>query len=138
MKSIKHLFAVLLALSMLFCLCGCGDNQDDVKNTTASTDDSSETTQATDETVAKPSYTVKVVDQSGAPIAGAWVQLCLEACTPAMTDENGVASYYNMATANYDVKFVTMPAGYDYTTEEQVFHFADGSTELTITLKAAA
>ena len=134
----ERLLAIALALCLIFGLCACGGNQNNDVTTTGNTEGSSETTLATDATTAKPSYSVKVVDESGNPVAGAWVQLCLEACTPAVTDENGVASYYNMAEANYDVKFVTMPAGYDYTTDEQVFHFANGSNELTITLKAAA
>ncbi len=134
----KRLLTILLALAMMLALCACGN--DAGQDTTATTlESTAATTQPVVTTVAaEPSYTVKVVDGGGNPIAGAYVQLCLETCTPAVTDENGVASFFNMEDANYDVKLMAMPSGYEYATGEEVFHFASGSNELTITLKAVA
>ena len=133
----KHFIAMLLALCLVFGLCACGGNTDNTEAPT--TGSTAATTQPVETTVAaQPSHTVKIVDEGGNPIAGAFVQMCLETCTPAQTDDNGVAYFYDMAEADYEVKLMAMPQGYGYVTEEQVFHFADGSNELTITLKAVA
>ena len=64
------------------------------------------------------------------------VQICLDTCFPGMTNESGVAQF-SVQEADYKVSFLAMPAGFTYSTEEQEFYFEDGSTELTITLKAA-
>ena len=84
----------------------------------------------------KVTYTVTVVDEGGNPVSGAFVQLCLEACVPCMTTEQGVATYPNMDEADYKVSFITVPAGYELPTEN--YYFEDGSYELTLVLKAVA
>ncbi len=135
--NIKKISALVLAMCLILGLCACGGSSD--ANTTPSTTEATqpaETTQATE--AAKPSHTVKVVDEGGNPIAGVFVQICLDTCTPAQTDENGIASYYDMADADYEIKLMAMPAGYGYPTEEQVFHFPDGANEAVITLQAIA
>ena len=133
----KRLIVLLLTLSLALCLCACGGNSNTTDTTAApaGTTLPVETTQAI--VAATPSHTAKVVDEGGNPIAGVMVQACLETCIPTITDENGVASWFNMADGNYEVKIVTMPEGYTYSSEEDVFHF-DSSNELTIMLKAVA
>ena len=132
MKSMRKILTVLLALVVMLSLAACGEIP---AETTAPT--TAPTVQTTLPTAEKnPSYTVKVVDQSGNPIAGAMVQLCSESCIPALTNAEGIATY-NVAEANYKVSFVSLPAGYDYTTTETEFYFDAGSMEMTITLKAA-
>ena len=136
----KGFIALLLALCLAFGLCACGGNSD---NSDASTAGSTAATTLPEETeapteAAEPSHTVKVVDEGGNPIAGVFVQICLDTCTPAQTDANGIASYYDMPNAEYEIKLMAMPAGYGYTTEEEVFFFPDGSTEAVITLQAIA
>lgn len=140
MKNMMRVFALLLALSMALCLGACGG---DSENTTAGKDETTAdaaTPDPTDETTApvddgKVTYTVTVVDENGNPIAGAMVQLCLESCMPAVTNESGVAEY-RVEEAHYKVSFLTVPAGYELTTEETNFYFEDGSYEMTLTLKA--
>lgn len=134
MKNIKKALALVLALAMVLCLCACAGNADDKGNdTTAGT--TAGTTEATEKVDdGKVTYTVKVVDEGGNPVAGAMVQLCLEACIPGKTNEEGVATY-SLAEADYKVSFISMPAG--YTAEQTEYYFAAGSYELTITLKAA-
>lgn len=136
----KRIFVVLIALCLMLALCACGgtaNNTDEsTAASTAATTQPVVTTEATE--AAEPSHTVKVVDEGGNPIAGVFVQICLETCVPAQTDENGIASYYDMPEADYEIKLMAMPAGYGYTTEEQVFFFPDGSTEAVITLQAIA
>lgn len=83
----------------------------------------------------KANYTVIVTDEAGNPVPGVFVQLCLESCIPCMTNAQGVASYPNMAVADYKVSFINFPEG--YTVENNEFHFAKDSYELTIVLKAA-
>lgn len=131
MKAMR-MFALMLALCMI--LCACGGEQ-----TPETTEAPAQTTAApVEETVddGKVTYTVTVVDEAGAPIPGAMVQICLEACYPGVTDANGQAKY-SVAEEDYKVSFLSLPAGYTYSGDEQEFYFADGSYELTITLKAA-
>jgi hypothetical protein len=87
-----------------------------------------------------PVYTVKIVDEGGNPVVGAMVQMCQgETCMPGpLSDATGTVTF-QIPEADYKVSFLgSVPAGYDYTTEETEFHFEDGSYELTIVLKAVA
>lgn len=141
----KFVLVCVLVLSMLLCLCACGEGEEktttDPVNTTAPTEAPTDapTEAPTDPTEPenKPSYSVTVVDESGNPVAGAIVQLCLEACVPGVTNENGVADFY-LPEAEYKVSFVNIPVGYELAGEETAFYFADGENTMTITLKAAA
>lgn len=140
MNNMKKLFALILALCMVLCLGACGGENGGETTEGKETTTAPETSEATEETTApvedgKTLYTVTVVDQDGNPVAGAMVQLCLDACCPGITDENGVAEY-SLEAGDYKVSFLSLPAGYTYSTEEQDFHFEDGSTEITLTLKA--
>ena len=136
----KIIIALSLALCLMLALCACGGNSDNTVDTTANTAATTlpeETTKATE--ALEPSHIVKVVDEGGNPIAGVIVQSCQgENCAPMRTDDKGVATYYNMPEAEYEVKVAAMPEGYGYTTEEEVFFFQDNSNEVTITLQALA
>lgn len=147
--NMKRVFAMMLTLIMALALCACGGEESSVENATeapeqateapvAATEASEEPTEA--EEVSGTVYTVKVQDEGGNPVVGAMVQLCQgEICLmPAATDDSGAAVFTTTEDGNYEAKFVVMPSGYEYTTEEQVFHFDAGSYELTITLKAVA
>ena len=134
MKNIKNILALVLALVMVLCLCACAGDADEQGNgTTNTTANTTETTEKVDD--GKVTYTVKVVDEGGNPVVGAMVQLCLEACVPGKTNDQGIATY-DLAEADYKVSFISIPAG--YTAEQTEYHFAAGAYELTITLKAAA
>ena len=133
---LRNILILVLAMCLVFALCACGGNDADTgKQTTAATKPSEAETTAPTVDDGKVTYTVKVVDEGGNPVANAMVQLCLEACMPAMTDANGVATYKTVE-ANYKVSFVQMPAG--YTADATEFYFDAGSHEMTITLKAVA
>ncbi len=136
----KRLFAAVLLACLMLGLCACnGDKVPATDNSTQGT--TLGTTQAPTETAtaAFDGYTVKVVDTEGKPLAGAVVQLCLGTnnCNPQMTGLDGAAKY-DLPEEDYKVSFVVLPSGYDYADETKEFHFADGSKELTITLKAIA
>ena len=81
-------------------------------------------------------YTVTVVDQNGAPVVGVYVQMCVgDLCKlPMPTNADGVVVFENFDPADYSVK-VNGAIGY---TVEGSYHFAAGSTELTITLTKIA
>ena len=133
----KNIVMLLLALSLVFALCVCGETAEPATTTQATTEATEAKTETTEPTVpeGKVVYKVKVVDEGGNPVAGAMVQLCLEACIPSVTDAEGVATY-TVDEANYKVSFVAMPQG--YTSDVTEFYFDAGSYELTITLKAVA
>lgn len=135
--NMKCFMALVLVLGIMACLCACGSSTPDATVLTTTAPDP--TTAATDpvEDVAEPTYVVTVVDQDNAPVVDAWVQLCLESCVPALTDENGVANFF-LEENDYKVSFTVIPAGYEYVGEEQEWHFADGENTMTIVLKKAS
>ena len=136
----NKLLALMLALCLALSLCACGSENTETTTeapTTEATTAATETAAVVEEDDGTVTYTISVVDEGGNPISGAMVQLCLESCMPGVTNENGVAEF-KTTEADYHVTLMTMPEGYDYTTEETEFYFEDGSYELTITLKAVA
>lgn len=137
--NMKRLLALALTLCLMLCLCACVGNTDTNSATEPTTESTEPTTESTEPTTeaAEPTYVVTVVDETNAPVAGAWVQLCLESCVPAMTDENGVANFF-LEEDDYKVSFTVMPPGYEYAGEEQEWYFADGENTMTITLKKSA
>lgn len=147
MKNLKNVVLVLLMLVLALNLCACGasETQESKPTETPSeatqpvdTTEAQEATEAPTETTLPEGvvlYTVTVQDEAGNPIAGAMVQLCLDACVPGVTDETGVAKFA-VEEADYKVSFLALPAGYTYATEEENFYFEDGSKEITLVLKA--
>ena len=149
MKNCKRLLALLLAVLLMASLCACGsvdnkDKDDKDDSSFSSTEDGGKKEEDTVGTKpTEPSatqipdgmtvYKVTVQDENGAPVVGAFVQICKEACIPAPTDANGVATW-TVAEDDYKVSFVIVPAGY---TAEEAYYFEGDSTEMTIVLKAA-
>lgn len=132
------LMALVLCLSCIFCACTEGDPTDTDADTNA--DSAEETSGSSDsetdkEDDGKVEYTVTVTDADNNPISGVMVQLCLESCVPAMTDENGVATY-NLPEADYKAALISLPEGYEYTTDETEFYF-NGEYSLVIVLAKA-
>ena len=142
----KLLVSVLTICAMTaFCACGSAKNEEvpatpDTQVVVENTEAVVENTQVVETEVVddgKVDYTVTVVDEEGNPIAGALVQLCKESCFPSVTGEDGVAKF-SLVEEDYKVSFLTLPAGYTYSGEEQEFYFENGAVELTITLKPEA
>lgn len=144
----KRMLVLVLALCMVLGLCACGGQK--AEETPAAPETPVVETpvvppvqepekEEEPEEPAGVTYTVYVQDEGGNPIAGAMVQVCQgEICLmPTATDDTGAAVFTVAEEAEYEAKFLMLPAGYDYTTEEQVFHFKNGY-ELTIVLKALA
>lgn len=136
MKNLKKVLAVLLALGMLFCFCACGGNDDDKTTTTTTT--TTENNQTEDNnTVENKGFKVTVVDEDGNAVSGVMVQLCKDACVPAKTDDNGVATFNIEVTDGYKLSVMSCPAGYEYTGEAEIY-LEDGATEYTLEIKAVA
>lgn len=144
--NMKRLFAIMMALCLCIALAACGGNEEPAPETEApeqtTAAPTAEPEEPEQETEAEPSgivYTVYVKDEGGNPIPSAMVQMCEGTnCMPAATNAEGAATFNVAQEADFEVKFLTLPAGYEYTTEDQVFYFDAGSYELTITLKAVA
>lgn len=134
---LKIVLTFILTLTLALCLCACGET-----DSSGTTDAPAATTTAPQATTTVPAddgtvtYTVKVVDENGAPVAGAMVQLCKDTCVPAITDENGAAAF-KLAEDDYKVSIMSVPAGYTYDMTANEFHFDSGSCELTLTVNAA-
>lgn len=133
MKKCKVLLAALLAVAMMASLCACmgGEQPDPVSNPAPIT--TTTTTAAVED--GKETYKVTVLDEAGAPVVGAFVQLCKETCIPCPTDANGVATWAVEEDDEYKVSFAVVPAGYEV---EEAYYFEDDATEMTITIKKAA
>lgn len=132
----KKILAALLLVCMAVCLCACGESTEPEVTTPQIT-----LPQVTEPEKTEPqgvTYTVKVVDEGGNPVAGAMVQLCAVSCLPKITDAQGVAVYENMEErSDYKASVTMYPEGYEQL-GDIVDHYLDGATEVTITVKAVA
>ncbi len=117
---------ILFALASVLCLCvlctaacdqGAGEGQ---------------TTEAADDGVV--TYTVKVVDASGAPVQDVAVQFCDDkGCRmPMPTNAQGIVTLTE-PKSNFHITLASVPEGFAQDATE--YHF-DGKTELTVTLQA--
>ena len=133
----KRLICAMLVLMLVMGLCACGGEETPKAEPTVAATEAPVV--VPEETAApadgKVTYTIHVQDENGTAIAGAMVQICKDTCLPGMTDAEGNA-VFTVDEADYKVSFLTLPAGYTYTTEETEFYF-NGATEITLTLKAA-
>ena len=139
MRYIEKIVLAIVILGMLFTLGACSETPSE--NSDATQTPTSVVTPTPDVPTPTPddgkvTYTIKVVDENNNPLANVMVQLCLESCFPGLTDANGVATF-SREKADYKVTFVSLPDGYTYSSDVTEFHFEDGSTDMTITLKVA-
>lgn len=123
MKSLKTVLALLLAMTMVFCMFACGNDSDGTTEP-----DTSSTTQQTEPQGTEPDkngnddpdpvdyvYTVTVKDTEGNPMPNVFVQICAgDSCVPKSTDANGVAGYETEITGDGELgaKIINVPAGY--------------------------
>lgn len=148
MRKFNKLFLMsLLALVLVASLtaCGKGETEDSQKKPNTEVQSSEpESSEKESQPVEddKVTYTVRVVDEAGNPIANAMAQMCnAENCfLPVATDANGVAEF-KMDEDSYKATLAGLPEGYEFAgtpDAEGYYHFEGGSTELTITLKKTA
>lgn len=135
----KKMLCLILALMMTLCACGGAQApQTETEAAKAELPTEAPTVAAETEPVddGKVTYIIHVQDENGAPMAGVMVQICKDACLPGMTDAEGNA-VFNVVEDSYKASFLSVPAGYTLATEQTEFYFENGSTEITLTLKAA-
>ena len=139
---------LMLVLASVLCLCvlctvACEEGEAEQQSTDAVTNapestEADSTAPETDEEVTtddgKVTYTVKVVDASGAPVEGVAVQFCDDnGCRmPVATNAEGIVALTE-AESNFHVTVASVPAGFAADATEYYF---DGALEITITLAA--
>ena len=76
-------------------------------------------------------YAIRVVDQDGNGVAGAYVNICTDTtCEPAQTDDDGVITYVGAPQA-YHLQLLTVPEGYSFDPDMEIYTEA-ASGEYTI------
>ncbi len=142
-------FFMLLAAALMLCVVmgavACDSNEGTVDTTEQTTQAPAESTEteapATEQTTeeettddGKVTYTVKVVDASGAPVEGVAVQFCDDnGCRmPVATNAEGIVTLTD-AESNFHVTIASVPEGFAADASEYYF---DGAFELTVTLNA--
>lgn len=139
----KHIVSVLLLLCLALSLCACGQNNTETTTTepvveTTTEPEVQDTTQADAVPDGMAVYEVTVTDEGGNPVAGAMVQICKDDCFPGVTDAEGTATFTRPETEGYKISFISLPEGYEYSSEETEFYYEGDAKELTVTLKAVA
>ncbi len=139
MKKTKILLSLLLVLCMTFCLCACGGEKENIENDPKDSEvvedpakDTESDTESDTEDEA-PVFNVTVVDANGAPVKGVMVQVCKDSCIPAMTNDEGVATFNVEITDGYKLSVMSCPEGYEYTGDAEVY-LESGATEHTLTV----
>lgn len=139
-KRISLLLAAALVLSAMMMLVACdgGDAEVTTEQTTAAPGQTTAAPETTTEEVTtddgKVTYTVKVVDENGAPVKDAAIQFCDDGgCRmPVATNAEGIVTLTDVES-NFHVTVASVPAGFAADSTEYYF---DGEFELTITLQA--
>lgn len=134
----KRLIALMMILSIALCFAACGEDQNPTVTTTTAPTTVPTTTPTTvpptssvDNTVYN--YRIRVVDQDGNPIEGAYVIFCLEQCNFYVTNAEGWALIDSPIADGYKAHIMTLPDGYEgYTFQEDYVDFTSGQTEMTL------
>ena len=139
LKRLGLLSLAVLMLVSLLALTACNGGEDE---TTKKKDDGTTTTTGGNpgpQPPANPTYTIKFVDQNGAPVQGVRVQFCVnETCTPMMafpSNAEGIITITHMAENAYDVKILSLPSGY---AEDTAYYHFNSENYLEIVLTPAA
>ncbi len=127
----KRLITFLLVLTMAMCLVACGEDATTPDDTDPTTTASVPTSSTVDNTVYN--YKIRVVDQDGNPIEGAFVQFCLETCDFFETNEEGWALIDKPIADGYKAHIISLPEGYEsYTFSAEDTYFEAGQTEMIL------
>ena len=144
MNMIKRLLAVTVLLTLALCLVACGGGEETKTPTTCPTTTAPTTAPTTTPTTvpSQPeeeyTYRIRVVDENGEPIEGAFVIFCLDQCNFYETNADGWALINVEVTDGYMAHIMSLPEGYEnYTYEEEYIFFAPGQTELILMARPA-
>lgn len=151
MKHLKNYLGLsllfVLVVTLAFASVACTDPGDNDDTTATTTDDGTTTAAETTGKIEttrpasdKPTYTITVVDEDGAPISGVVLQACVgNTCNPlGKTDADGKFSK-KMVENDYEVS-ITKANGYEFDVNQKYYFEAGeeiGSYEVTIVLRAA-
>ncbi|MBO5496379.1 MAG: redoxin domain-containing protein [Oscillospiraceae bacterium] len=128
----KEILCMLLALTMLFGLCACGQKPAAETGNVAPVEPANEAV----EEAADVEYRVLVTDSEGNAIPGVKVQFCDDStCTMGDTDDGG-AAVFSAKEGSYTVHVLQVPFGFIQTDEE--FPFPDAGREVSIALQPLA
>lgn len=80
-------------------------------------------------------YTVYLVDDSGAPISGVTLQICDQMCRPGVTDADGKVVFKGVDTANYKAQLTSAVDGYATPADgwDAKYSFTDFVVTITLT-----
>lgn len=143
MKSVKSILVLMLALVMVLGLCACGGNETvDPTNAPETTTNAANNQQPTldvnggfEERPEVYVYKATVQDADGNPIPGVAVSFCSEesGCSPAYTQEDGVAKCQTTAVKEY--ASIVAVEGYEFAegTSEKMY-YEEGVLEVTFVL----
>lgn len=145
MNMIKRLLAVTVLLTLALCLVACGGGEETKAPTGSTPVATTPTTVPTTTPTTVPSqpeeeytYRIRVVDENGEPIEGAFVIFCLDQCNFYETNADGWALINVEVTNGYKAHIMSLPEGYEnYTFEEEYILFAPGQTELILMARPA-
>lgn len=127
----KKFLALILAGLLVVCLCACGADKNKVTNNEP-IDNQTEETQTSSKEDTSSEFKVKVIDADGVTVKGVMVQLCKDTCVPAMTDDDGVATFNTeIDDDGYKLSVMSCPDGYEYTGEAEIY-LEEGETSYTI------
>ena len=136
----KRLIALVMILSVALCFAACGEDPatnpaptTTVKPTTTPTTTPTTAPTTVPTTVPNYNYRVRVVDQDGNPIEGAYVIFCLEQCNFYVTNAEGWALIDTPIADGYKAHIMNLPTGYEgYTFSEEYVNSEAGQTEMTL------
>ena len=127
----KKILALILAFGMVLCLCACGADKNGPTGNTPIDNQTQTDTETSSKEETTPKFEVTVTDADGNAVKGVMVQLCKDTCIPAMTDENGVATFNAEITDEHKLSVMSCPEGYEYTGEAEIY-LEDGDTSYTL------
>ena len=132
---------IAIVVILVVCLGGKDTNNDkddtDTKDKIEKEEDKEENKDEESDEKEEATFTVKVVDAEGNPVAGVVVQVCKDECVPATSDDAGLATFKLEITEGYKLSVVTCPEGYEYTGEAEVA-LEVGAKEYTLTVQKKA
>lgn len=138
MKLFKNLLCIMLIACFAFSFAACtsddatSDENADESAPVVETEEVKDT-----EEPEAAAFKVTVTDDNGAPVEGVVLQVCKDTCVPSVTDAEGVASFNVEVTSEHKLSVLTLPEGYEYNGEAEIY-LEDGMTEFTVEITKVA
>lgn len=130
----KKLLVLALAAVMLLCFAACGNSGESANNETAPATTAASAPETEPATESVTEFKVSVVDIDGNAIPGTMVQICKDTCVPAVSDANGIATFYIAIEEGHKLSVTACPEGYVYTGDAEIY-LEEGETEYKIVLQ---